>query len=101
MSTGTPVVAATQSEIGGGEFAFMPGGGTFVAAGKEYRVGDLSATGITYTAFNGAVAMTPGQGGLIALAGADPSGPELWVYRAGQPGVNLLTHDFGVTYDRR
>jgi hypothetical protein len=97
VSTGTPVVQVTQREVGGTEVAFMPGGSTFVTYNKEYRVGDLTPTGIMYPTAGSAVATTPGQGGLVAMGTWSPYGPDLWVYRAGQPGVNVLTHDFGVT----
>ena len=110
VSTGAPVLAVsrwTGNSANLSEISVNPDGASFlVAAGApyeldEYRVSDLEPDGLVYPvgAYPTAVATSPAQGGLVA-AGRDASyDPDVYVYRQGQPGVQLLAHDFGSQYD--
>jgi hypothetical protein len=110
VSTGSPVLAVSQwtgTNSNTADLAVNPDGTTFVVASgspyqfNEYRVSDLQPDGVVYPsgAYPNSVATTAAQGGLIAAGRFAWYENDIDVYRAGQPGVDLFTYDFGTTSD--
>lgn len=95
VSGPSPVVVANHLTSLGNlrQLDVMPGGDRFVAASGapyeilEYRTADLGESGLVYpaAAYPTAVATTPARGGMVAAGIDSVDGPDVLVFRRGDP----------------
>jgi hypothetical protein len=102
VSGAVPTVVASrrQEQLGNlRQLAVLPRGDRFVAASGspytflEFKTEDLAESGIEYPAdaYPTAAATTAAKGGLVAAGISTFDDPDIFVYRAGDPGEQLST----------